>query len=85
MWNSARVNLHIISHNAQGVHALVEVNSNPSFFFSAIYVSPKMHTRSILWDNLCDVASFISMPWLMLGDFNEIMWQSEKWGGRPIN
>ena len=85
MWNSARVNVHIISHNTQGIHALVEVTSKTPFFISAIYASPKFSRRKLLWNDLCVVVINFNLPWLVIGDFNEVMSQNEKWGGRPIN
>lgn len=81
LWNSARVSISVINQNAQGVHALVEVPSKTPFFLSAIYASPKFINRKLLWDNLRDVAVSVNMPWLLIGDFNDVVCQSEKWGG----
>lgn len=76
LWNSARVNITVINHNAQGVHALVD--SKTPFFLSAIYASPRFNNRKLLWDNLRDVASNVNMSWLVISDFNDVVCQSEK-------
>lgn len=73
MWNSARVNVRIISHNPQGIHALVEVNSKTPFFISAIYASLKFTRRKLLWDDLCYAALNFNMSCLVIEDFNEVM------------
>ena len=81
MWNSARVHVHIITQNAQGVHVIVEVNSTTSFFLSAIYASTRFRNRKLLWNDLHQISKNVNMPWLVVGDFNEVLCQSEKWGG----
>ena len=83
LWDPARVSLHVINSNAQGVHALVEVNTN-NFFLSTIYANTKFRIRKNLWNDLIDVAHNIDMPWLVIGDFNEVLSQNEKWGGNAV-
>lgn len=44
-----------------------------------------IETPSILWDNLCALANNVNVPWLMIGDFNEVVSNDEKRGGRRVN
>lgn len=39
----------------------------------AVYVSPRYAERRLLWDNLTIVAGLHSLPWVVAGDFNEIL------------
>lgn len=32
-----------------------------------------------------EVAANHNLPWIMMGDFNEVLLGSEKFGGRPVN
>jgi hypothetical protein len=41
--------------------------------------------RLILWNHITSLAHNINLPWILLGDFNEIWTTNEKLGGRPIN
>ena len=52
---------------------------------SAIYASPRLAERRILWDNLKIVAHLHKLPWLMLGDFNEVLCGEDKFGGNQVN
>ena len=78
--------LDILQKTEQEIHALVKVlPSSPSWLLSAIYASPNLECRKILWNNLCSVASTFSFPWLCIGDFNEVLNSSEKFGGKGVN
>ena len=52
---------------------------------SAIYASPRLAERCILWYNLSLVNATHNLPWIMLGDFSELLSSEEKLGGRLIN
>lgn len=38
-----------------------------------------------MWSNLSHVANLHNLPWLLLGDYNEILNGNEKLGGRLVN
>ncbi|KAJ1421151.1 Endonuclease/exonuclease/phosphatase superfamily [Sesbania bispinosa] len=48
---------------------------------SAIYASPCPAVRELLWAHLALLRNSISIPWALLGDFNEILLPSEVRGG----
>lgn len=53
---------------------------NVSWNFTAIYASNVYHNRRILWNNLITYSRTISNLWLVAGDFNELLSQTDKWG-----
>ena len=55
-------------------------SSNISWLLSAIYASPRLAERRILWDNLKTVAHLHNLPWLMIRDFNEVLCDDDKFG-----
>lgn len=52
--------------------------------FFAIYASPRFRETCLLWNNLSLVANAHNLPWVMAGDFNELLSPDDKFGGRPI-
>lgn len=42
-----------------------------------VYGEPRAHERHHMWELLRRIRHNASEPWLMIGDFNETMWQSE--------
>ena len=70
----------------QEIHAEVKVLPfNLAWIFTAVYASPRIMERWVLWDNLAKVADLHSKPWIIAGDFNEPLVGDDKFGGRPVN
>ncbi|KAF7842169.1 reverse transcriptase [Senna tora] len=44
---------------------------------------PILDKRRCLWKNLSSVSEHNSLPWVVCGDFNEMLHPDEKWGGNP--
>lgn len=65
-----------LRQSTQELHAMIQVNPNyPSWLFSIIYASTKVANRRILWDNLENLSNNYKGPWLVIGDFNDILKQ----------
>ncbi|PKI44474.1 hypothetical protein CRG98_035148 [Punica granatum] len=73
--------------STEEVHAIAQVShpiSSPWLLFT-IYASPRPREREILWENLCKVSQSMNMPWVAVGDFNEVASSIDKIGGRAVN
>ncbi|KAL2924062.1 hypothetical protein RDABS01_015553, partial [Bienertia sinuspersici] len=85
MWNTAKVSFTPAGSDLHAIHGTVKVDSlSDPIFLSCIYASTKFRSRLATWDELCLVASYVNSPWLVMGDFNEVVSQNEKFGGRPV-
>lgn len=61
----------------------VSINYNGiSFYLSCVYGHPNQSLRHDLWHKLEEIKSARNGPWLLVGDFNEILSKDEKIGGR---
>ena len=75
-----------LSSIVQEIHATLKVrSSNTTQLLSIIYASSRLAERRILWENLKTVAHLHNLPWLMLGDFNEVLCNDDKFGGNHVN
>lgn len=41
--------------------------------------------RMELWSYLKQLGSLMTAPWLVIGDFNQVLHADKKWGGRRVN
>ena len=70
----------------QEIHVMVKVlPSNFEFICTAVYASPRFHKRCVLWNNFKNAASLHDKPWVIVGDFNEVLLEGDKYGGRSIS
>ena len=70
----------------QEIHVTVKVlDPNLSLVLSSIYASPRLVECKLLWNNLAFIASLHQLPWLMVGDFNELLSCHDKQGGNSLN
>lgn len=85
LWNPVGVDLQLLSLGTQFVHVRVTcLRTSKVFFASFIYGLNKIVERRPLWDNLKHVGSTISEPWVLLGDFNNVLSQEDKKGGLEV-
>lgn len=64
----------------QAVTFSVQVG-NRKWIGTAIYASPIPTTREALWNHLGNLRNLVTDPWMLIGDFNEILHPSEVRGG----
>lgn len=51
------------------------------WLITGVYGHLKVAWRGELWDILCALRKSDDTPWLIMGDFNEVLRFLEKWGG----
>lgn len=52
--------------------------------FTFVYGPPVPSLKPLFWDELLKVGETFMGPWIVAGDFNAILHQSDKLGGRPV-
>jgi hypothetical protein len=57
---------------------------NSPWILSCIYGPSETINKQAFWDSLTAVGEDFASPWLCIGDFNFVLDQFEKLGGRPV-
>ena len=50
---------------------------------TCLYGEPKWADKHLTWQRLRELHVLMNMPWMVVGDMNEIMYNFEKEGGNP--
>ena len=79
LWKDS-VSIKIIQSDKRMIDALVTWQDK-EFHLSCIYGEPVQSARGELWERLTRVGSQRSKPWMLTGDFNELVDPAEKLGG----
>ena len=76
----------IITCSEHNIHTLVKVPSpSLAFLLTTVYASPQFIKHKPFLDYLQNLAMNISLPWILLGDFNDMIYEEEKLGGLLVN
>lgn len=74
-----------ISVEDQIFNVIIRCHPSVVCFLSIVYAFSYPMYRTDLWNYLVSLSSLITLPWIILGDFNQVSNVSEKKGGRPPN
>ncbi|KAH0655676.1 hypothetical protein KY285_030558 [Solanum tuberosum] len=64
---------------------LTDIDDGHEIHVTIVYASTDRLTRIVLWDDLYTIATTMTSPWLVAGDFNEIIDDLEKYGDCQYN
>jgi hypothetical protein len=82
------VSVEIQSINERVIDAYVCLSPNaPKWRLTCVYGEPRVENRHLMWDALRNLKTNSDLPWLVIGDFNEALWQEEhlSYTPRPTN
>ncbi|CAL8992515.1 unnamed protein product [Prunus brigantina] len=77
-----RVDVSILSYSPGHIDAILKGVDMETFRFTGFYGNPEMRLRRHSWDLLRHIAGSVQGPWIVGGDFNEILEAHEYFGRR---
>jgi hypothetical protein len=80
-WKRDNITVDVCKISFQYIHLHVKYPNDDWWYLTPIYASPIETIRSVLWEELKNIAQHMIDPWLLAGDFNDIMCAEEKRGG----
>ncbi|XP_057485879.1 uncharacterized protein LOC130772160 [Actinidia eriantha] len=85
LWKEDKATLEIMEKSDQVIHCLVTCKtSSIKFHLSFVYAFNTIVGRRPLWDNLRRFGSDCVVPWMILGDFNNVLSNDEKVNRLPV-
>ncbi|XP_022891840.1 uncharacterized protein LOC111406687 [Olea europaea var. sylvestris] len=85
LWNPSKVFLDVMEVHPEIIHckATCKVTSY-SFLVSFVYGFHTVVNRRPLWNNIMEFNANVSSPWLILGDYNNVLKFDEKCNGADV-
>lgn len=84
LWDMTKIQVDPFVLNDQMIMAAISCQGRNPFLLSIIYASPNPSFRLQLWEYIKTLGTLIDVPWLLLGDFNQVVAACDKRGGRPF-
>lgn len=84
-WMKSQISIHVAQVHQQFIHLHIDPRNNGGWFLTVVYAHPQERKRLALWEELQVIKNTMNGPWCVAGDFNSMVFESEKVGGGPIN
>ncbi|CAN0919074.1 hypothetical protein LINGRAHAP2_LOCUS31245 [Linum grandiflorum] len=82
LWWTPDVNISIISSSSHFIHVMV--NCNSSFLCTFVHAPTDRNERRVFWNLISELNLDADTAWLIVGDFNTVLYEYEKERGNPI-
>lgn len=73
----------LLSFSKNHVDVLVDIRGWHKFRLTGIYGEPNRAKREETWDLLRSLNTMEDIPWVLIGDMNNVLKQTDKRGGNP--
>jgi hypothetical protein len=81
-WDDA-IKLKVLSYSMHYIDTLIrDGDYHASWCATFVYGEPRAQNRQVMWELLKRIKPVSSVPWLLIGDFNEVMWSFEHFSAR---
>ena len=82
LWDTNVWNVRMVSSSNQSLTLEVSWSGCSPWFLTAVYGSPHLSLRSMLWAYLRGMAENMTGPWCIIGDFNAVTSERERVGSQ---
>lgn len=83
LFNSSVFSVSVVCSSIQYIHYLIRYQGI-TFIWTVVYGANDVGDRRTLWDELKTIAIGISGPWMIEGDFNALLSNTERDGGVEV-
>jgi hypothetical protein len=77
------INIQLIFSAPKYIDVRVIESQEKVWRFTGIYGEPRWEDKYKTWEKIRELKQNLNLPWIMMGDFNEILFSNEKEGGNP--
>ncbi|XP_050915875.1 uncharacterized protein LOC127130968 [Lathyrus oleraceus] len=86
LWNKAEVIIRMIQVHEQFLHFEVYgIDNSFRYVATMIYAFNQVEHRKTLWSKLESLGSSMDRPWVVIGDFNNVLKEEDRIGGQPVS
>ncbi|XP_058775952.1 uncharacterized protein LOC131650248 [Vicia villosa] len=84
-WNQQVWDIKMLENTDQFVHCeAYKENGDFSHYLTSIYAQNQLIHRKKLWEDIQNVGSIINRPWIIIGDYNNVLKITDRIGGNEV-
>lgn len=81
LWNKLKYQIEVMDSNSQSITVKISWKGVQPWLLTGLYARPCARVRQELWNYLASIPANLQLPWVVLGDFNELTNYADKNGG----
>ncbi|KAK4270817.1 hypothetical protein QN277_019586 [Acacia crassicarpa] len=85
VWKASLISVSVLRRDRQFLHFRCLFPGGSEFMLTAIYAILLANLKNVLWQELRCMSELITIPWCIIGDFNDVSSPSESSVGDSIN
>ncbi|XP_074342593.1 uncharacterized protein LOC141680200 [Apium graveolens] len=82
LWRNKK-DVSVMSYNRNHTYVVIETKGWDKYRLTGFYGEPDRAKRKDTWNLIRQLHSQMNLPWVLIGDMNNIVHQEDKRGGRP--
>lgn len=80
-WKAPVLSLTIVASDPRFLHCRIDESLDSFWIVTFVYGSPLVSVRRLLWDSLLRFGFDVRAPWVIMGDFNAVLFAEERSSG----
>ncbi|XP_058776279.1 uncharacterized protein LOC131650591 [Vicia villosa] len=85
LWDDQEVTVKVLTVEEQFIHIDVQHRDNKRHYLATIvYALNQLEKRKILWEHIDRLGDSIHLPWIVIGDYNNVLTYKDRIGGNRV-
>src|SRR4051812_28475423 len=85
LWNNNKIQVKRICSSDQMIHVgIYSIQGDLQMWCTTIYAHNSLDKRHKLWEDIEQLSYNINAPWMLMGDYNNVMIVNDRIGGNPV-
>ncbi|XP_058783262.1 uncharacterized protein LOC131657933 [Vicia villosa] len=86
IWKNQEVQIKLVCEEEQFIHVEVRgLDGSFQYFATIVYAMNQLNRRKVLWEQIDNLGNAINMPWIVMGDYNNVLSSKDRIGGNPVH
>ncbi|XP_058733883.1 uncharacterized protein LOC131605555 [Vicia villosa] len=86
LWKSQEVNIRVLQVEEQYIHIeVLGLDNRTCYLATIVYAYNQLERRLDLWKQIDSLGSNVTIPWIVLGDYNNVRTCQDRIGGNPVS
>ncbi|XP_058727038.1 uncharacterized protein LOC131598458 [Vicia villosa] len=86
MWKDKEVTVTLLQKEEQFIHLdVISADKRIHYLATIVYAMNQLERRKCLWEQIENLGTNTSIPWIVMGDYNNVLTSQDRIGGNQVN